>query len=82
MEFSNEIPVFIFRKCGGINCWKEGNGTTDAPDYDDGKDDYDLGYPEIKTQILKVNTNIKSKSAKSFPNKYHHQPTSNFNDKV
>ena len=32
--------------------------------------------------ILNVNTNIKSKSANSFPNKYHHQPTSNFNDKV
>ena len=48
MEFSNKIPVFIYRKSGGINCRKEGNGTADAPDDDDGEDDYDLGYPEYK----------------------------------
>ena len=48
LEFSIKIPVFIYRKSGGINCRKEGNGPADAPDDNDGEDDYDLGDPEYK----------------------------------
>ena len=71
LEFSNKIPVFIDRKSGGINCWKEGNGTADAPDDNDGKDDYDLGNPEykhkyeVKVQIAFL-TNIPPSTNKQF----------------
>ena len=40
------LPVFIDRKCFGIDCREEGNGPTDTPDDDDCKDDNDLGDPE------------------------------------
>ena len=43
---SFEIPVFIDRKCFGIDCREKSNGPTDAPDDDDGKDDNNLGVPE------------------------------------
>ena len=50
-----KIPVFIYSKSGSINCRDEGNGSADAPDDDNDKDNNDLGYP-VHCTYKKINS--------------------------